>query len=335
MKNLTSVLKLALLLVCVSCASPVAIHQYIHDGRYEEAKALIPTTKENINFQDYTSTTPLQYAVITDRLDIVKDLVEHGADVNYLHEDPKSSIPMTPLMLAAEAGKLENVKYLIEKGAKLETENPIGLTAVSFAGLNGHTNVAHYLLDKGAKISKKEAMSIPEVTRCDQEAAHQDGWMYHEVAIGFTRSPLRKEQYRTRYCCHLTQYSQGIKPEEYSDFPDTFACYNNWPHTAECKDETCIKYREAWGRGWKANTPAYVGFITGGGAGAFQNAIQASGGHIGNALQTTAKDNLLNGPASTNSRGPASVESPPVKIAEGCPAWAPYSKGDYCFHKEN
>lgn len=39
---------------------------------------------------------------MTDRLDIVKDLVEHGADVNYLHENPKSSIPMTPLMLGAE-----------------------------------------------------------------------------------------------------------------------------------------------------------------------------------------------------------------------------------------
>ncbi|ORX65883.1 ankyrin, partial [Anaeromyces robustus] len=55
--------------------------------------------------------------------DLVKYLIEHGADINKENEDGK-----TPLFWACESGNEDLVKYLIDLGADINKENEKGET---------------------------------------------------------------------------------------------------------------------------------------------------------------------------------------------------------------
>ncbi|WP_054849042.1 ankyrin repeat domain-containing protein [Vulcanisaeta sp. JCM 14467] len=103
----------------------------------------------NVNVKDPTyGMTPLHYAVLGNRLDIVKYLIENGADIN-----ARDNTGKTPLHFAAKNGYLDIVKYLIENKADINVKDNIGKTPLDYAEENGHKNVANYL----RKIMKKQA----------------------------------------------------------------------------------------------------------------------------------------------------------------------------------
>jgi ankyrin repeat protein len=58
---------------------------------------------------------------------------------------------VTPLWLASKYGYLDVVKYLIENGADIDQPNIHGATPLSGASEYGHLDVAKYLKKKGAK----------------------------------------------------------------------------------------------------------------------------------------------------------------------------------------
>ncbi|MCR4555915.1 MAG: ankyrin repeat domain-containing protein [Alphaproteobacteria bacterium] len=88
----------------------------------------------------------LFYAIKSGSLDMVRYLVEHGADVNERDYD-------TPLMRASECGNLNIVKYLVECGAKIET--PVCDSALKHAIEHHHLDIVKYLLKHGADKSKQ------------------------------------------------------------------------------------------------------------------------------------------------------------------------------------
>lgn len=57
----------------------------------------------------------------------------------------------TPLQVAAEEGKLEMVKFLIEKGADVNALSKFDKTALDYALGKNHDVVAGYLQSKGAR----------------------------------------------------------------------------------------------------------------------------------------------------------------------------------------
>ena len=65
-----------------------------------------------IDLADQNGLTPLHYAVHSNRLELVKILVEHNADVNIGGE-----MEATPLHYAVFSGSIQIVKYLINNGA--------------------------------------------------------------------------------------------------------------------------------------------------------------------------------------------------------------------------
>ena len=69
----------------------------------------------------------------------MKLLLEAGADVS-------SGGFSTPLVVAAQNGNLEVVRFLVEAGADIAKANDYGLTARRSADLAQHTAVAQYLL---------------------------------------------------------------------------------------------------------------------------------------------------------------------------------------------
>ena len=74
--------------------------------------------------------TPLCIAIQKGEIDLVKKLIEYGADVN------EKSFGMTPLMIAARYNKVEIIKILLEKGAKQNEKDEKGFTALKYAQLS-------------------------------------------------------------------------------------------------------------------------------------------------------------------------------------------------------
>lgn len=73
-----------------------------------------------------------------------KELVQAGADPDY--QDGRG---YTPLMLACAGGSLELVRYLLEQGADLHAcEFEKGWNALSFAGLNNRTEICEFLQER-------------------------------------------------------------------------------------------------------------------------------------------------------------------------------------------
>lgn len=81
-------------------------------------------------------------------LNKVKELVAQGCDVNYVCKD--SCADWTPVMIAAANGHLDVVKFLLENGANPNAQNRYGRTAISFAISYKFKPIVETLLDYGA-----------------------------------------------------------------------------------------------------------------------------------------------------------------------------------------
>lgn len=71
--------------------------------------------------------SPLCNAILKGDMATVKKFVEYGADVNEV------SNGLTPLMFAARYNKVEILKYLLEKGADKQIKDERGKTALKYA----------------------------------------------------------------------------------------------------------------------------------------------------------------------------------------------------------
>lgn len=86
----------------------------------------VPASATSIEFANYEN-TPLCSAIMKGDLDTVKKFVEYGSDVN------EKSNGLTPLMFAARYNKVEIIKYLVEKGADKELKDEKGNKALNYA----------------------------------------------------------------------------------------------------------------------------------------------------------------------------------------------------------
>jgi len=148
----------------------------------------------------------VSFAAQSGSLELVKLLVEHGAELN-----PEWFT--SPLMPAAENGHLDTVKYLVGKGAQLE--NPYGQRAVWLAAQQGHDAVVAWLLSKGASLNHALAgaaagPSAAAVTRLVDAGADvnwqepRDPW----------RSPLRMANDSQRYENVRVLLERGANPDQ-------------------------------------------------------------------------------------------------------------------------
>ena len=96
------------------------------------------TTSHPVEVTTY-DTTPLCNAIIKGDVATVKKFIEYGADVN------ESANGTTPLMLAARYNKVEIIKLLIEKGARVDTKDDKGFTALKYAEISKANDAVAYL----------------------------------------------------------------------------------------------------------------------------------------------------------------------------------------------
>ena len=111
---------------------------------HEEAVDVLLAHGARVNAVDRHNSTALHLVSSSCYYNIAKKLINCGADIN-----AKDSFVRTPLMIAAEYGKLEIVKLLLDRGANtyIQTQNfSKGHTALIYACERGHLDVVEELL---------------------------------------------------------------------------------------------------------------------------------------------------------------------------------------------
>jgi hypothetical protein len=93
----------------------------------------------------------LLLASAKERWNLAGRFIEMGADVNYKYSADKSYADgMTALMYAAGLGNLEIIKLLVDRGANVNLRANNGSTAASIASQNGQPEIYTYLKEHGA-----------------------------------------------------------------------------------------------------------------------------------------------------------------------------------------
>ena len=95
--------------------------------------------------------TPLICAAGEGRFDVVKYLIDHGADVS-----KKDYRQRTALHYASKRGHLKVVEVLLSKGAEINVEDENRCTPLMFTAGRIHNDILLYLIDHGADVNKKD-----------------------------------------------------------------------------------------------------------------------------------------------------------------------------------
>lgn len=95
-------------------------------------------------------------AIRNSHIDVVRHLINSGADINAVSEDRHN----TPLMDAAASGFIESIKILVKEGSDLECQSKNGQTALILAVGNGDEEISNYLLSVGADYEVKDALGM-------------------------------------------------------------------------------------------------------------------------------------------------------------------------------
>ena len=100
---------------------------------------------------------PLQAAVKSQLVWVVREMLMKGADVNYLGDGPSRR---TPLQFAVENGNMEIFNLLLHYGADVNgpAAEEGGATALQIAAIHGFIGIAQRLLDLGADVNAKPAV---------------------------------------------------------------------------------------------------------------------------------------------------------------------------------
>lgn len=134
---------------------------------------------------------PLKLAIIKGNLDIVKLLIEKGANINV-----KYDLYNTPLHIAMINGNLEIVKLLIEKGADVNAKNETNDTPLHIAMIKGNHDIVKLLIEKGADINIENTKLIKPLDSV------KDG----EILNLFNKDLINDEKYKV-ICNNILLYS--------------------------------------------------------------------------------------------------------------------------------
>ncbi|KAL3419807.1 hypothetical protein PVAG01_08305 [Phlyctema vagabunda] len=123
-----------------------ALHHAASQGWLDAVKDLLEHGA-NINSTDLTNLTPLALAAISGHEHVVEVLLDAGASVDIKTKDLE-----TPLHLAAANGHHDTVQLLLKSKAGVNEKNKSGWTPLWSAVSGRHERVARLLLNKGASI---------------------------------------------------------------------------------------------------------------------------------------------------------------------------------------
>lgn len=151
-------MKLILNLIFFSCSffsfSQTDIFQIARKGNVEELKSYLKANPNTLNSVNENGSTPLILACYYNNIDVVRELVYQGADID-------SKIDMgTALMAAVVKGNDDIVLFLLEKGANPNLKDSNQSTALIYATLFKNKEIMSMLIKYKADKNLKDARNL-------------------------------------------------------------------------------------------------------------------------------------------------------------------------------
>jgi len=124
----------------------------LHSDHPEAAALLAGWPGVDLEEENPQGQTALMVAAYQGRLDLVKKLVESGAEVSHKG--------WTALHFAASSGQIEVVRYLLDQSAYLDAESPNGTTPIMMAARRGDRAICQLLADDGADPTQRNQAGL-------------------------------------------------------------------------------------------------------------------------------------------------------------------------------
>ena len=87
--------------------------------------------------------------------------LDGGGRVDATYADDQSGqSELSLLMVAAQLGSERVVDLLLRRGAEIDMQSSIGVTALMLAATNGHERVVDFLLQRGAEVNMQSSDSL-------------------------------------------------------------------------------------------------------------------------------------------------------------------------------
>jgi len=105
----------------------------------------------NLETRDNRGLSPMDAAVVNEKIEVIKCLAKYGADIN------------ASMFTAVMAGKTDAIECLKELGADLEAKNRDGMTPITMAALAGQVDSIKCLTNLGVKVNAKSENDIAPI----------------------------------------------------------------------------------------------------------------------------------------------------------------------------
>lgn len=127
----------------------------LNKKRFSMARKLIKRSDLNIYKTTNNGTNPLIEAASKGYLEIVKELLKRGFDINV-----QNNFGATPLYVASSHGQFGTVEFLLNNGANPNLRTKQGASALMVASQNGFLNIVSKLISKGAVLNYQSNKGI-------------------------------------------------------------------------------------------------------------------------------------------------------------------------------
>ena len=116
----------------VGCGPSVDIHDAAHSGNIEAVKKHLAAGAD-VNAIDHEGNTPLHHAVYNDQTEIIRLLIDKGAEVNGKRKAANHEKGVAPLHTATWRSTIETIEFLIDNGADVNMKRADGAIALHYA----------------------------------------------------------------------------------------------------------------------------------------------------------------------------------------------------------
>ncbi|KAF3393739.1 putative ankyrin repeat protein [Penicillium rolfsii] len=149
------------------------LHYAAENGHQDVVKLLLDKGADSNIKDNYRSLTPLHYAVENGNWEVLKLLLEYGANPNI---EGNGFYNQTPLYDAVEKDNQEMVKLLLDKGAdpNIMGKSFFSRTALHYAVENGYLEMVKLLLNKGADPQIQDSYRGLTPLHCAAKKGHEE-----------------------------------------------------------------------------------------------------------------------------------------------------------------